>query len=173
MKDFYIHDNSLNKVRKFIQYNHSIQGTAFTGDVIAENFNIYRNKVYINPGLAYGIDGVIILSVANGQTANNFNVYNNTIVTDNVVTAQGIVLTIASGLTATNFNIKNNILSYMTNVGPFIITNNGTIDGLHIENNLSYNLSNANYTYLNNIPTSNTTQQNPLFVSSTDFHLQL
>ena len=80
-------------------------------------------------------------------------------------------------------NIRNNIFCYFKNHGPFQIINNSAINGLHIEKNLSYNLSNFNilpyfwtgnigtltgYTY-NDISTSNTTQQNPLLDST--FHL--
>jgi len=77
---------------------------------------------------------------------------------------------------------------YHTNQTPIYITNNGIINGFIIENNLSYNLANypvnpifwpyqngtmTGYLRQNNIPVSNTTQQNPLFVSTTDFHLQV
>ncbi len=182
--DVYMYDNIFTKIEIPLSISYGIQGTQFLGIKEIDNINFYKNTINVNTGVGYGIPGVINIDINNGWTASNFNFLNNTIVTDNIIYSGGIKLVVQAGLTMTNFNIKNNIFGYFRYNGPFIIENNGTINGLNIENNLSYNLSNANilpifsgntinnYTYLNNIPTSNTTQQNPLFVSSSDFHLQ-
>ncbi|MFA5131698.1 MAG: hypothetical protein WC467_04825, partial [Patescibacteria group bacterium] len=156
--------------------------------------SFYRNLMTFMYGSSFYYGGLRI-SARETSIISDLNIYNNTFVTDNIVHMAGIDLTTGTysgstqiaGGNLKNINIKNNILTYFTNQGPIRIANNGAIDGLHIENNLAYNLSNANvlpfflpanigtminYSYSNNIPTSNTTQQNPLFVSASNFQLQ-
>lgn len=182
----YIYDNVFNKIRRPFIASFDVQGGTPVGSLSATNINIYRNKMYPAISVGQGIPGCISLTTSSGWDLSNVNIYNNTLVTNNVVIAQGIALTVGAGTTMSNVNIKNNILCYMRNVGPFVISNKGTFNGLHIENNLSYNKANfnilpirtgnaiSNYTYVNNIPKSNTTQVSPRFVneSAQDFHLQ-
>jgi hypothetical protein len=79
---------------------------------------------------------------------------------------------------STNVTIQNNIIY---NFDYCSIYGNGeggtTIDNLSIENNIFYGDANNDIIYLNGMsPTNNTTRNNytdnPLFVSSTNFHLQ-
>ena len=75
--------------------------------------------------------------------------------------------------TMSNFNIKNNIIVNNGNVG-FLQVMNNNVNGLYIDNNILYNnansdnpvISGSNYEFSGNI------KANPLFVSSSDFHLQ-
>jgi len=160
------------------------------------DIHFFRNSGSLSKDGATTYEDAAISIVAR-ETSNVSDVfiYNNTFSTDNLVKMVGVKVqtgntsgtTPISGGTMSNINIKNNILTYFTNVGQFWVLNNGAINGLHLENNLAYNTSNSNvlpvfwaynigtlsnYTYLNNIPISNTTQQNPLFVSITDYRLQ-
>lgn len=162
-----------------------------------KNVSIYNNLMEdVGADGAGYYNGVIMIQVERvGNNLSNINIYNNTIVSDNLVNCNALSIAIGkksgntpvAGGTLTNLNFKNNIMMYFKNKGPIQITNCGAIIGLHIENNLAYNAANynilpynwpyangtmTNYTYLNNIPVSNITQQLPQFVSSSDFHLQ-
>ena len=150
-----------------------------------------------NTGFGSGVFSNVIGIQAErvGNSLSDINIYNNTIVSDNTGRTSAINIVIGSksgnnpisGGSMSNISIRNNILMYHTNQSPIYITNNGSITGLSIENNLSYNLNNYNvmpifwpyqngtisgYVSQNNIPVSNTTQKNPLFISTTNFHLQ-
>lgn len=79
-----------------------------------------------------------------------------------------------------NLNVKNNIIINMLNDGGggwIVVNNSGDMDEVHFDYNVLYNNNNnndpvlngndiTNYSFIGNI------KQNPLFVSSTDFHLQ-
>jgi uncharacterized repeat protein (TIGR02059 family) len=106
---------------------------------------------------------------------NNISFYNNVITGDNVTAMIGFLIK-PSG-TINNLNIKNNIVKYCNYQSWLDVQNSGTINGLHADNNILYNNINnndpsfsgnsvSNYTFLNDIKTD------PLFVSSTNFHLQ-
>jgi uncharacterized repeat protein (TIGR02059 family) len=88
-----------------------------------------------------------------------------------------IKLEIESGATIANLNIKNNIILNNANGTWLNVVNSGSINGLYVNNNILYNNAGnndptfsgnsvSNYTFTSNI------KSNPLFVSSTDFHLQ-
>ena len=81
--------------------------------------------------------------------------------------------------TATNISIKNNIIRDFAYAPIFGNAHAGveTIDNVSIENNIFYQNGYGNIPrYTDITPTNNTTQNNltsnPLFISSTDFHLQ-
>jgi uncharacterized repeat protein (TIGR02059 family) len=76
-----------------------------------------------------------------------------------------------------NINIKNNIIGYNQNATWLKVANSGTVSGLYVDNNILHKNANnndpvfagnsvSNYEFLNNL------KIDPLFVSSTDFHLQ-
>jgi len=163
-------------------------------DANFKRISIYRNTATLANTSGY-FYGAIRLTASDASKISDVNIHNNTIVTDNIIHMGAIELTSGStsgntpisGGSLSNISIKNNILTNFTNQGAIKVTNNGLIDGLNIQNNLTYNTNNANalpyfwpysngtlsnYTYLNNIPASNTTQQNPLFISASDLHLQ-
>jgi hypothetical protein len=101
--------------------------------------------------------------------------YNNVLIANNLTKGSGISI-INNSSTITNFNIKNNIFIHCHYNGFLDITNGGTFNGLHVDNNDLYDNSRntpfisgttpINYTLNNNIT------GNPLFVSASDFHLQ-
>lgn len=183
--DIHVYNNVFNKVLYPILSNYSSQGHAENTSKVINGIYIYRNKVYVKYDAGYK-NGAFTFKSTNGLATSNINIYNNTLVTDNVVHQGGIEFLIGSGSSISNVNIKNNIFCYFTNVGPFRCANSGTFNGLHLENNLSYNKANFNilpkftgtaishYTYVNNIPKSNTTQVSPRFVNEAthDFRLQ-
>jgi hypothetical protein len=116
----------------------------------------------------------------------NFNIRGDMVVEDvfinnNVISGDQVTYTTAIKLdnkgTITNFNIINNIIEHNQNATWLNVINNGTINGLHLNNNILFKNANnndpvftgksiRNYEFLNN------QKVDPLFVSSTDFHLQ-
>jgi len=75
--------------------------------------------------------------------------------------------------TTTNVEVKNNII---TNFNSAISTGHsgGKITGVNIANNILYN-NGTKFSWAGTVPSfseSNTITSNPLFVSSSDFHLQ-
>jgi len=121
-------------------------------------------------------DKFIVRITNNGAgTFNNISFYNNVITGDQLTAMIGFLIK-PSG-TINNLNIKNNILEYCRYQSWLDVQNSGTINGLHADNNIIYNNTNSNdplfsgnsvsnYTFINDIKTD------PLFVSSTNFHLQ-
>jgi uncharacterized repeat protein (TIGR02059 family) len=108
---------------------------------------------------------------------NGFYIYNNVIKGPTDANTTAIKLEIESGATIANLNIKNNIILNNANGTWLNVVNSGSINGLYVNNNILYNNAGnndptfsgnsvSNYTFTSNI------KSNPLFVSSTDFHLQ-
>jgi hypothetical protein len=176
-KDISIHDNIGYKLRYLFQSSYAAQGNNIPpASLYLTNLDIYRNKIHaaINGGSYYGN---IHLTADHSIAISKVNILNNTMVCANTQNSRAVEITIPSGGSVTNVNVKNNIFEHFRNGEPIKVDNSGTFNGLHIENNLSYNLNNynilpkftgnsvSNYTYKNNIPTSNTTQVNPLFVN--------
>jgi uncharacterized repeat protein (TIGR02059 family) len=108
---------------------------------------------------------------------NGFYIYNNVIKGPTDANTTAIKLQIESGTTITNINIKNNIIINNANGTWLNVENSGSISNLYVDHNILYNNTNnndpvftgnsvSNYEFLNN------QKLDPLFVSSTDFHLQ-
>jgi hypothetical protein len=102
-------------------------------------------------------------------------IYNNVILGDKVTYTTAFKLDNRGSIT--NLNIKNNIIANNQNTTWLNVVNSGSINGLYTDNNILYNNTNSNdpvftgnsvsnYEFLNN------QKVDPLFVSSTDFHLQ-
>jgi hypothetical protein len=117
---------------------------------------------------------------ADWQTVDNWEVYNNVITAKEGTysTMWGIMI---PPMVSTNIKIRNNIVVGFDYAGVFGYNNGDpdiTCDILSIENNCFYGNGNSNLPRYGNgyTPTNNTTQNNiiadPLFKSSTDFHLQ-
>ena len=111
------------------------------------------------------------------NTVNNLKIYNNVITARTGTGTQevGIQFGNQTGVTATNFEIKNNIITGFDDAAIF--TNaSGPIDYLSIQNNIFYGNGQSNVPDINITPTHYTNSGNltsdPLFVSSSDFHLQ-
>jgi len=191
LEDLQIHHNTFNYVL------HAL----YVSEGINTNCNFKRISFYTNLvnkcnfGTGYYNGAITIIAKRVESIYSDFSIYNNTIVSDQIVKMNAVFLQVGStsgttaiaGGTINNINIKNNIMCYFTNHGPIQIVNNGVINGLHIENNLSKNNSNynilpyfwpynkgrlLNYTYARNIPVSNITQKDPQFASNSDYHLK-
>jgi uncharacterized repeat protein (TIGR02059 family) len=107
------------------------------------------------------------------NTVTNWNIWNNVIVAGTAhTTAYGIQLPYGN---ASNFSVRNNIIVGFTQ-GPVQKNNVGTASNVSIENNIFYKNGNNNDPYGTSTYTNYTYQNNlkvdPLFVSSSDFHLQ-
>ncbi|MFZ4708192.1 MAG: cadherin domain-containing protein, partial [Bacteroidales bacterium] len=106
-----------------------------------------------------------------GSTMSDIYISNNVITSDGITHLGGIGVETAQG---SNINLKNNILVGFQNWGAIWLTNNGTLNNIHVDYNDFYNNIAAidiggnamtNYTTINN------KTSNPSFVSATDFHL--
>ena len=107
------------------------------------------------------------------NTVTNWNIWNNVIVAGTShSTAYGIQLPYGN---ASNFSVRNNTIVGFS-LGPVQNGTSGTGSNVSIENNIFYNNGNSNAP-AGSIAYSNYTNQNnlkvdPLFVSSSDYHLQ-
>ena len=107
------------------------------------------------------------------NTVTNWNIWNNVIIAGTShSTAYGIQLPYGN---ASNFSVRNNIIEGFDQ-GPLQNGTSGSGNNVSIENNIFYNNGNSNapagsiaYT---NYANQNNLKVDPLFVSSTDFHLQ-
>ena len=107
------------------------------------------------------------------NTVTNWNIWNNVIIAStSTSTAYGIQLPYGN---ASNFSVRNNIIEGFDQ-GPVQNGTSGSGSNVSIENNIFYNNGNSNaaagsiaYT---NYANQNNLNVDPLFVSSTDFHLQ-
>ena len=120
---------------------------------------------------------VAITGDGSGCVIDGVNIYNNVILGNSSKQSSGINIT-SGGAIFSNINIKNNIIERNTNGGWLVVSNGGSINGLHVENNLAYDNANSNNPVLSGNSISNYTFSSniisdPLFVSSSDYHLQI
>jgi uncharacterized repeat protein (TIGR02059 family) len=112
-----------------------------------------------------------------GYIIDVFNVYNNVFYANSGASTDYGIEIINKGI-GTNFSIRNNIVENFDTAPVYGLGGSGiSVDYLSIENNIFYSNGNSNLPRYSGItPTHNTTQNNltsdPLFVSSSDFHLQ-
>ncbi|MBE3086434.1 MAG: Ig-like domain-containing protein, partial [Bacteroidetes bacterium] len=111
--------------------------------------------------------------------ADNINIWNNVIIAANNAYSTMYGIGLPDVGTATDVSVRNNIIVGFEDSPVFAYGGGGTtIDRLSIQNNIFYNNGNSNTPHYTGgmVPTNNTTINNttgnPLFVSSTDFHLQ-
>lgn len=165
----YIYRNKIHHVEIAI----NCQTTA--ADVVPgqEEIYIYYNLMY-NLGLSSGAyTGKALFFNAEGAYTSTWDdiYFLNNVVYNPTLTGTTIMDSEDSGNTFTNIVFRNNICQGFYNAVKW---DHGTVDGLSIENNLTYLVTNlhaltgvSNSTVQNNILATD-----PLFVSSTDFHLQ-
>jgi uncharacterized repeat protein (TIGR02059 family) len=179
------------RIKDILIYNNLIKyvnvGIAFYPTASAEYSNIY---IYYNIFDQIGIDYTGSLHTFgiwghNSQsnpsyTVNNFHVLNNVFnASTRVGNIQGAAMNLfnKANCTVTNLFIRNNIFKGWDQA-PIYGDAGGTIDYLWIENNIFYQNANNNNPLLNITPTHytlnnpGTLKADPLFVSSSDFHLQ-
>ena len=113
------------------------------------------------------------------HTVNNINIWNNVFIGSTGARSNMWGINLPNIGTAKNVSIRNNIIENFDYCSIFSNDDSGiaTIDYLSLENNIFYNNGYNNLPRYSEItPTHNTTQNNltsnPLFVSSSDFHLQ-
>ncbi len=138
------------------------------------------SDLYIYYNLFEGIDGeygFYLFPIGDYiNSYNNINISNNTFYSNSGSPKSAIA--IYFGGNASNIKIYNNIIVGFTNGSPIVAgTRPGcTLTNLDIQNNIFYNNSNNNAVYFMNPVSSKTVLNNqvanPLFISSTDFHLQ-
>lgn len=134
-------------------------------------YNIFRNIRNDGADPPYGFGMKIYSSVVSPFT--NLNIYNNLFYTDAIGYFYSILQCNDTVTSFSNINFKNNIGIYINQ--PIRITT-GTINSINIENNDMFNCSATLWNFTGCVVTNDVIQNNittdPLFVSSTDFHLQ-
>jgi len=178
ISDVYVYDNHFIGVPFPFDIT---EGNPVGDPTVKNNINFYRNLIK-NPANGTGVNYYNLISLASsysGTTYSNVNIYNNTILSSMLANNNTTAIKIqpATGSTFANFNIKNNIFLNHKNGTAINIVNNSTFDGLHIDNNILFGNGGSNnptlsgnavtnYSFLNNL------KVDPIFISSTDFHLQ-
>jgi hypothetical protein len=157
----------------FCQYNYS--------DDYVKDIYIYNNLITgVGREGAKAGNGIYFESgPIQPRFEDNINIWNNTIIGHQTYKPlNGIFL--PTGKKVSNISVRNNIITGFSNA-PVIASKqstNSSIDKLIIEYNLFYHNGNRNAPELHGITAKNTTiiknrkNENPLFVSSTDFHLK-
>jgi len=157
-------------------------GTGKSFNTVNIYYNILENIGFLpgdgNNWPGYGIYMPMFPVLTTGWKCNNVNIWNNVIVAHNggVRSDHGIVLPVMGA--TTNISVRNNIVQGFNSYAVYGKGDSGvTLDYLSVENNIFYGNGSNSVGYSGLTPTHNTTQNNltsnPLFVSSTDFHLQL
>lgn len=144
------------------------------------NIHIYNN-IMENCGYNNPTDYVNVMSfllAGSTSTMTNLFIYNNVCESNSYKHTTALKFQTATGSGMSNLKIKNNIITNHQN-GTFMnVVNNGSINILNVDYNLLYDNANSNNpTFSGNAVTNYTFNNNnqgsdPLFVSSTNFHLQ-
>ena len=147
------------------------------------NFSIYNN-IFEQIGTdvnGNGDDKAIYIQYGSGITGftlSNLKICNNVMQASTRAGSTqevGIQLACQSGITTSNIEIKNNIIVGFDDACIYTGTS-GAINNLSIQNNIFYNNGQSNVSDINITPSPYTISGNltsdPLFVSSSDFHLQ-
>jgi len=136
-----------------------------------------RYNIFNNLGAADGIGGTvgygIYFNTATGgiNVCNGFHVYNNVFIGHVGTTNTGWGIEIPDNFaTTTDVSIRNNIVE---NFDQYPVYGSTAVSGLSIEKNIFYGNGNSNApAYSGSGTVQNNIISNPLFVSSTNFHLQ-
>ena len=109
-----------------------------------------------------------------GTTYARIKILNNTIFNSTYI-AKGAILNEITNITLTDTEIKNNIIVKSYTAIQF--SGAKTVTGIDIMNNLLYTITNTNYeftgaTVTDDVYSDNILATDPLFLSTTDFHLQ-
>jgi hypothetical protein len=151
-------------------------GNGYYANATFDNIYIYNNIIenvgYANGG--YSSAAIAVTYQKDIAHYNNINIWNNTITGNSTYSLDGIKFQITN--TNTNISIRNNIVQGFDKAIRFY-DQSGSIDGMQVTNNicngngtnttvLPVGITTTNYT--NDIPIT----KNPLFISTTDFHLR-
>jgi uncharacterized repeat protein (TIGR02059 family) len=176
LSDIYIYNNHIKNFGWGIEMT---LGNVAVLNATVDNIYIYSNLIE-NVGFSNGTfsNFGIGIKYQDGKYAahyNNVNILNNTIIGGTTYSDKGIIYD-ATG-TDKNISIKNNIIQGFNSNAILFYDHTGSIDGLQIANNMfSGNGTNSasipgGITVSNYSGTTNYTS-NPLFFSTSDFHLQ-
>jgi hypothetical protein len=145
------------------------------GHGILKNLDIYSNIIEnsASSDVSWNSFGIGLIKQATGITRRNINIINNTITGNQTNSYRGINLSVDG--TNDDIAIKNNIIQGF-DLGFLAENNSGTVDSLHLVNNLINDCASTVYiqtgvTSTNYVNTGQLTSD-PLFTSSTNFHLQ-
>jgi hypothetical protein len=140
-----------------------------------EDIHIYSNVVEnsASSNTSWASFGIGIIQQSASLTRRNINIINNTVTGNQTYSYRGIYVSVDG--TNDGIKIKNNIIQDF-DMGIKVENNSGTIDSLHLVNNLindcgttvSLDAGVSRTNYVN----SGQSTSDPLFVSATNFHLQ-
>jgi len=172
-EDIYIYNNLFEWIPTPIHTTDNTYGPSQTRRVYIY-YNIFNNCGWNNASI---YESNIVLYNGNAASVlEDFFFYNNILKSDAVTRTMGFRVTPTG--TFTNIMIKNNIILGHTNAAYMVVDNDGTIDYLEVMNNITYDNSNSNdiswvtVGTRTNFVESGNIKSDPLFVSTSDFHLQ-
>lgn len=169
VKDIEIYNNTFNYLTTFISFYTT--STPKFSNINIHN-NVFSNLINLNSSsYAFGIYS----AGSGGFAIDNLKIDNNTFKTSIANTYSCIILPVRG--TVTNVLIRNNIIAGFGTAITSGATASGTITNVWIQNNCLYGNGNSNNIVWGgvipkNITQANTLKVNPLFVSSTNLHLQ-
>ena len=149
--------------------------TAEVASSTVEDLYIYSNIIegVSNTDVSWNAFGIGIIYQTTVNYRRNINIINNTIIGGNSNAYRGVYISVDG--TNDDFKVKNNII-YDFNYAVRLDNRSGTIDSLHLDNNIYYSCNTNVYiqsgTSYTNYHNENYLTTNPLFVSTSDFHLQ-
>jgi hypothetical protein len=175
VENILINNNTFNRIALIMGITQYDSVDCFDKNIVFRN-NVGLNCGSINPSNPY----CEIMSISRSQgdaIINGISIINNTITASDSTTASAIHITTSTNYPFGNIIIANNIFTKMKNGTWLQVTSTaGTIDSLTLRNNLLYNNASDAPMFsgnpLTNYTTSGNFDANPLFVSSTDLHLQ-
>lgn len=152
-----------------------ISVTAGQAGATIEDVDIYSNIVENSASLnvSWASFGIGFIQQSSGITRRNINIINNTVTGNQTYSYRGLYFAIDG--TNDDIKAKNNIIQGF-DLGVRVDNYSGTIDSLHLVNNLINDCGTAvslaaGLTYTNYVNTGQLTSD-PLFTSLTNFHLQ-
>jgi len=175
-----IYNNLFKNLDRSIYFCHN--GTAGRFSNINIHTNIIRDVPYsyttatVN-GTDYGYGfGIVFAGTGIPEYAQNINIRNNTI-SAYAASPGGVGVWLDTRGNVSNVDIQNNIIQGFSQAPVGTAGGGGTFNTLVAQKNIFWGNGNSNNLLLSNITVSNLTndggiKSNPLFISTTDFHLQ-
>lgn len=170
-----INNNTFNHIVTVLGITQYDSVNSFTRNIV------FRNNVGVNCGSVYPSNPYCeIISISRSQgdaVVNGISIINNSITASDSTIASAIHITTSTNYPFGNIPIANNIFTNMKNGTWLQVTSTaGTVDSLMLRNNLFHNNASNTPTFSGNPVTNYINSGNfdadPLFVSSTDLHLQ-
>lgn len=175
VENILINNNTFNNIVNVLAISQYDSTASFDKNIV------FRNNVGVNCGsvnLSNPYCEIISISRSQGNaTVNGISIINNTITASDSTFASAIAINTSTNYPFGNITIGNNIFTKMKNGTWLNVTSSaGTIDSLILRNNLFHNNASNTPTFSGNPVTNYINSGNfdadPLFVSSSDLHLQ-